>query len=202
MPLLWDIGGVHVHLGDPVGRRRWQQQLGLADGEIEQHLWTAIGGAGAAATDAIIGRLARSLDLDRLDASRLLHEANDHWRPNTELNDVAIRLHDEGVPAIVVANAGPAARWAMEVIVGIDRFADDLVLSAEVGVDKPDPAIYRIALARLGHPDPAECLFVDDRADNVAGAEALGLAAHLHTDNATTIDATDRWHRNRLRPHP
>ena len=199
MPILWDIGGVHVHLGDPIGRRRWQRRLGLGDGELEQHLWTAIGRRGAAATDAVVEDLARSLQLDRRDAEQFLTETHDHWRPNTALNELAIRLHDDGVPAIVVTNAGLAARWAVEAIVGVDRFADDLVLSAEVGVEKPDAAIYRLALARLGDPDPAECLFVDDRPENVEGARAVGIRAHLHTDDAATVDTVDRWYRNRLR---
>ena len=199
MPILWDMGGVHVELGDPAGRRRWQRRLGVADGELEQELWTAIGSDGAAATDGIVARLAAAFELDRGDAERLLHDAHDHWRPNVAINDLAVRLHDDGVPTVVVANAGGAARWAFEAIVDIDRFADDLVLSAEVGVDKPDPAIYRLALARLGDADPAECLFVDDLPENIDGAAEVGIASVLHSSNSTTIDAVERWHRNRLR---
>jgi putative hydrolase of the HAD superfamily len=205
MPILWDIGGVHVHFGEQqTGRRRWQQRLGRTELEFDQILWTAIGSDGRAGTSAIVDRLVDAFDdeLTAPDAHQLLHDANDHWHPDAELNDFAIRLHDEGTPSIVVANAGPAARWAFEAIIGIDRFADDLVLSAEVGVDKPDPQIYRLALARLGDPDPADCLFVDDLPENVAGAEALGIAAIRHTSNATTIEAVTRWlDRTRLPRH-
>ena len=48
---------------------------------------------------------------------------------------------------------------------------------------KPDPAIYALALARFG-VRAADALFVDDRADNVAGAEAAGMRAHRFTDAA------------------
>ena len=46
--------------------------------------------------------------------------------------------------------------------------------SAEVGIEKPDLAIYRLAADRLGRR-PAECLFVDDKVENVAGAESAGM---------------------------
>ena len=57
------------------------------------------------------------------------------------------------------------------------------VLSYEVGLLKPDPAIYRLAAARLGLA-PAEVLFVDDLPENVAGAQAAGLPAVLFTGAA------------------
>jgi 2-haloacid dehalogenase len=60
-----------------------------------------------------------------------------------------------------------------------DRFRDILV-SGEVKLLKPDPAIYYLALDRFGLK-PADALFVDDREINVEGALAVGMAAHLFT---------------------
>ena len=51
---------------------------------------------------------------------------------------------------------------------------DDIVLSGEVGITKPDPRIYDILLARIKRP-AAECLFIDDSEANVAVAEQLGF---------------------------
>lgn len=51
-----------------------------------------------------------------------------------------------------------------------------MILSHEVGLRKPDPAIYRAAL-KLAKTRPEETLFVDDLAENVAAAEKLGLIA-------------------------
>jgi len=53
---------------------------------------------------------------------------------------------------------------------------DGVVISGEVGVAKPDPAIYRIAIERLAL-DPARTLFVDDMPVNVAAARACGIEA-------------------------
>ena len=49
-----------------------------------------------------------------------------------------------------------------------------VVDSCEVGMRKPDPAIYEHTCAELG-VEPSAAVFVDDNAENVAGAEALGL---------------------------
>jgi 2-haloacid dehalogenase len=56
----------------------------------------------------------------------------------------------------------------------------DVVVSGEVKLLKPDPAIYFLALDRFGLR-PSEALFVDDRQINVDGAEAIGMKAHLFT---------------------
>ena len=55
---------------------------------------------------------------------------------------------------------------------------DELTLSYQVQASKPDSAIYRHAIGQAGC-EATECLFVDDRADNIAGAEAVGLRSHL-----------------------
>ncbi|TBW35112.1 HAD family phosphatase [Siculibacillus lacustris] len=62
----------------------------------------------------------------------------------------------------------------------------DTVVSAHVGLVKPDPAIYRLFLDRNGL-DAADCLFVDDLAANVAGARAVGLNAVLFTSPAAFV---------------
>jgi 2-haloacid dehalogenase len=62
----------------------------------------------------------------------------------------------------------------------LDRFRE-IVVSGEIGLIKPDPAIYRHLLARVGAPAES-CLFIDDNVANVAAAAALGLHAHRFTD--------------------
>ncbi|MCB1387698.1 MAG: HAD family phosphatase [Rhodobacteraceae bacterium] len=63
------------------------------------------------------------------------------------------------------------------------RLADafeDVVVSGQVGLVKPDPALYRLLLRRNGL-EAEGCLFIDDSAANVAGARAVGMAAHRFT---------------------
>jgi putative hydrolase of the HAD superfamily len=57
---------------------------------------------------------------------------------------------------------------------------DGCVLSYELGVMKPDARIYREAL-RLAQAEPSACVFIDDMAENVDGAAALGIKSLLYT---------------------
>lgn len=59
-----------------------------------------------------------------------------------------------------------------------------LVLSGDVGINKPDPRIYRILCERYGLA-PADCLFIDDSEANVAGAKAAGMNAIVFTGAAS-----------------
>ena len=56
----------------------------------------------------------------------------------------------------------------------------DIVVSGDERLIKPDPEIYRLLLVRNGL-EAADCLFIDDSAANVKGAEAVGMRAHLFT---------------------
>jgi putative hydrolase of the HAD superfamily len=57
---------------------------------------------------------------------------------------------------------------------GLDQIFQTAVISSEVGFRKPAPEIYRILLDRL-QAEGKDCLFVDDRAENLAPAAALGI---------------------------
>jgi putative hydrolase of the HAD superfamily len=60
----------------------------------------------------------------------------------------------------------------------VDEIFEVIVDSAFVGMRKPEPAIYELAVERLGGEiGTTECLFVDDVEDNVAAARKLGMAA-------------------------
>lgn len=64
-----------------------------------------------------------------------------------------------------------------------DRFRD-IVVSGDEKLAKPDPAIFHLARARFGLA-PGEGVFLDDRADNAATAEANGFVGHHFTNAAT-----------------
>ena len=59
---------------------------------------------------------------------------------------------------------------------------DEVIVSGEVGIMKPDPEIYELTAARLGL-QPNECIFFDDRQSHVDGA----LSVHMHAFLFTTI---------------
>jgi 2-haloacid dehalogenase len=67
-----------------------------------------------------------------------------------------------------------------------DRFRD-VVVSGTERLVKPDAAIYELAVRRFGMP-AQDLIFIDDRAENVAGAEAMGMHGHLFRDAAALRD--------------
>jgi 2-haloacid dehalogenase len=93
-------------------------------------------------------------------------------------------LDARGVPLFAITNFS-ADFWApfrAREEAFFRRFRD-IVVSGEEKLLKPDPAIYYRALHRFGLR-PEEALFIDDRAINAEGAEAVGMHAHLFTDAA------------------
>lgn len=68
---------------------------------------------------------------------------------------------------------------------------DAIIVSAEEGVIKPDPVIYRAALQRLAVA-PEEALFIDDVEDNVLGARAVGMQALSFESPAQAMEEVSR----------
>jgi putative hydrolase of the HAD superfamily len=67
------------------------------------------------------------------------------------------------------------------------------VFSCDVGLIKPDPAIYELCLKRLG-ARPSDSLFIDDMPPNVEAARALGMAAiHFRSTPQVVREAAERW---------
>lgn len=95
--------------------------------------------------------------------------------------DVVRDLHAVGTRLLVLSNM-PSEVWepltAMFEWFGL---FDGAVVSGDERVVKPDPAIYRVLIDRFA-VDPASTAFVDDRAENVESARALGFDAVHFTD--------------------
>ncbi len=86
-------------------------------------------------------------------------------------------LDKAGVPLYAITNFGadfwPQFRPEWPVL---ERFRD-VVVSGVEKLAKPDPAIFALAAQRFGHA-PAEMLFIDDNAANIAAAQTCGWQVH------------------------
>ena len=86
-----------------------------------------------------------------------------------------------GIPLYALTN------WSGELFpIARRRFAfldvfEDIIVSGEEGVAKPDPKIFEILRQRIGH-DLEACIFIDDSMVNVAAGREAGLNAILFTD--------------------
>ena len=76
----------------------------------------------------------------------------------------------------LLSNAWDDLRQTLHERWNIDGLFDEMIISAEVKMVKPDPRIFHLAVERLG-VQPAEAIFIDDIAENVEAARREGLFA-------------------------
>ena len=96
-------------------------------------------------------------------------------------------IRDAGLKTGIVTNNVVEFREHWRAMLPVTELFDVIVDSSEVGVRKPNPAIFHAALELLDLP-PEQVLFLDDYPGNVAAAQALGMPAVLvDGDGAKTI---------------
>lgn len=101
--------------------------------------------------------------------------------PDEAMIDGVRELRGAGTSTALLSNSwGDATDYARS---QLRELFDAWVISSEVGLRKPDPAIYELAAERLGVA-PAACVFVDDLPGNLKPARALGMATVLHRGDA------------------
>jgi putative hydrolase of the HAD superfamily len=104
------------------------------------------------------------------------------FRAYPEVPGVLARLRAGGARLAVVSNWDVSLHDVLE-RTGLRPLVDAVVISAELGVAKPDPAIFRAALDRLGAGPDGALHVGDSLEDDVAGARAAGLEAVLVARN-------------------
>lgn len=105
------------------------------------------------------------------------HRTPAAWRPYPDVEPTLRELRRRGVPVAVVSNIG----WDLRPVFrahGLDELVDAYLLSFELGVQKPDPVIFRAACEALGLA-PADVLMVGDDRTADGGAAALGCPVHF-----------------------
>jgi putative hydrolase of the HAD superfamily len=102
----------------------------------------------------------------------------DLWYVFPEVTEVLGRLRSDGRRLAVVSNWDSRLPVLLDRL-GLERFFDEVLVSALEGVEKPDVEIFRRAAARLGL-GPDRCLHVGDSPlDDYRGAESAGMRAVL-----------------------
>jgi putative hydrolase of the HAD superfamily len=146
--------------------RLYEQNRGPLDkGELTPAAyWKSVARGAGAKVDAFSIERLQDLDIDMWDAveERLLE-----WVQRLQANGIKTALLSNS-DLRFVAHLRRSRPWL--------RLFDVCVFSSEVHLIKPDPAIFRYTLEKLGI-DPAEVLFIDDRFSNVSVARTLGIEA-------------------------
>jgi 2-haloacid dehalogenase len=98
-------------------------------------------------------------------------------RPIAGTHQIVRRLHAAGVPLYALTNFGAEFFAGFRPTEPVFEVFDDIVVSGEECVAKPNPRIYEICEERFGHA-PGALFFIDDNPANVAAARTRGWQAH------------------------
>lgn len=116
-------------------------------------------------------------------AERLVERLFTGIRREPRMVEAIRRIRAAGVTTVLVSNSWGGAAYEDEVI---ELLFDHRVVSGEIGLRKPDAAIYEHAL-RLANLDASETVFIDDLPLNCDGARAVGIETIHHVEPDETI---------------
>lgn len=185
--VLLDIGGVLV----TEGPMTWAEEWGVDAATLESVLGDLDPDDGLT-----VGRrdeqwlrdaLASRLEIEEAGADRLMAGLWDWYcgAPDEAMlawvRDLAGRVRVSGL-----SNSADGARREEERRYGLSSLLDPILYSHEIGLRKPDAAVYRFACTTLGI-EPDAIVFVDDRQENVRAAREAGMHAVLHSTSSATI---------------
>ncbi len=180
---MFDFGGVLYMPPDLRTLQRWEKILGFKKDGVFKEFFSPQGES----------EFAHKIFTGEISEVDLLKNVGLHWRLNPWLvkylrkrsfswkrfnrpmADFIRSLRPRYLTAIL-SNAGDLDRQVFNEAYGIEALVDKVIISAEVGLAKPDPRIFWLALDQLDL-QPAETIFVDDLAVNVEAANQLGIRA-------------------------
>jgi putative hydrolase of the HAD superfamily len=130
-------------------------------------------------TDALEPELGHRPEMHRF--REIYFEALD---PNEPMIELMRSLRDRGFRMALLTNNVREWEPLWRSMMPVDEVFELVVDSAYVGMRKPEPEIYELAVERLGDGiAPPDCLFIDDVEVNVEAARALGMSAvHFQTN--------------------
>jgi putative hydrolase of the HAD superfamily len=160
--------------------------------EDGDHPWHQVERGEMAITDWAVAVTAlgaeQGIEVDFAPLQALLGELTVH----DQVIDRVRSLRTEGYRLGLVTNNVREGSASWRALVPVDELFDVVIDSSEVGMRKPNPAIYHLALERLGGVHPGEAVFIDDAPGNVVGAERAGLRAILFDDPDTALRELDQ----------
>jgi len=178
--IIFDFGGVMVSFDQLESLQEQEARLGWQPGSLAQILWRSadwrLAEVGAITDEEYWRRTGARLGFHTPEAIRdfqqdLFRDAQTDRR----MADLVRWLRGRYRTGLL-SNASDVLPRLLRERYGLRGLFDVEVISALVGLAKPDPAIYQLALERLGTA-PEATIFVDDYEPNVASAAALGIRA-------------------------
>lgn len=188
--IYFDLGGVIVRTEDKTLRTELGQRFGMSYDQIDRFVFGC-----ETAKKASIGLI--SEEQHWRDVARRLGQPESEWQSIADaffggdrIDRNLLAFIESVRPALktgVISNAWDGLRDYMRKNGFLAPF-DEVIVSAEVGIVKPDARIYQLALDKFGL-QPAEAVFVDDMPENIAACQALGMrGVHFKTAGQALAD--------------
>jgi putative hydrolase of the HAD superfamily len=191
--VLIDFGGVLYRMPNPQRMLRWLRFFGVRDpGPISMTIASPL--ESPLVMDIMTGRLGEDELWERLARDMRVRPALlGFFRKrglSPRLVDLPLLTYLANLRpryrTAILTNAGTDFRATFVQAYALERYVEQVIISAEEGLAKPDPRLYHLAVERLG-VRPEETVFVDDIPENVASARQLGMRAFVHEDSQKTI---------------
>jgi len=183
--VIFDCGQVITHAQDKDIARAMAALLGIAWEDFPKAYASVRGEYDRGSLDAqtywgmVAAPFGKKVDRDL--AARLAVLDMDSWFSiNIAVIDIIIRLKKEGYRLLMLSNMNWEGKERMfgsaRVAQGRDWIAafDEILLSCDLGLIKPEPEIYRVCLEKA-RAEPECCLFIDDMPGNIAAAQEAGM---------------------------
>ncbi len=186
--ILWDLGGVILRTEDWEPRHCLDRMLDLPNGKIYELVFESAisrkATLGEATNDELWMWVGEQLELS---SGELTLVRDEFWSGDQIDMDLIrfIRARKTETKMGLLSNGWSSTRRFIDERWHIADIFDDMVISAEVGLAKPDQRIYQLALDRLDVV-AEQTIFIDDFVENIQGARELGIHG-IHFQNPQTV---------------
>jgi putative hydrolase of the HAD superfamily len=184
-----DFGGVIMRTEDKGPRTRQAERLGMTSRDLEKIIFESEtsqwASTGEIPEETHWQAVAEALGVSRQESDKITAEFFSGDRVDAILLDFLRSLRPERKVGLI-SNAWSGLR-ALITRQEFDDVFDAMIISAEVGLVKPDPRIYRLALDKLSM-QPEESVFLDDVLVNVEAARSAGMSAIQFTQPEKTLE--------------
>ena len=192
--VIWDLGGVLLRTADLSSRQALADRLGKPRHELENLVFSGDSGdraqLGEISADEHWENIRRALALDAAGIDEFRRQFWEGDQLDVELVDHIRSLRGRYKTGLL-SNAFSDLRQVVTSLLNFSDAFDDMVISAELHLVKPDARIYQVALRRLG-AEPEEAIFIDDMLRNVEGARSQGMNAIHFIQRAQALDELER----------
>jgi epoxide hydrolase-like predicted phosphatase len=183
--VLFDLGGVILRTEHQAPREHLAERLNMTYEDLDKIVFASetsrLASIGKLSTAQHLEAITKRLGLPSSAAEQVYAEFFAGDVLDQELLDFIRSLRPQRKTALI-SNGWPDLRDYITRNRFLDAF-DTLLISAEVGLLKPDPKIYELALGRL-QVQASQSALVDDTLANVEGAKTLGMHGILFESTA------------------